>query len=270
MSILTINGATEASLGLSVLPSGLGDLWSGPATNRGATSVLGLYGSVPSLVATGQEKRIRVGLALDTSSSSRRTNLDAVFRHLDGRLQLEWSDASGLMQWARLDVVGARERFAGLSFGATADWGDVVLELDLILDAPVLFAKNVATLPVSSTAATIAGLGTLPCAGIFYFSGATTDLTLTYKHGLTRDTITTLTLDGSTGAGTVLIINCARETLYTWDTTTGALVSVLSLYDTTVRGNAFPIFDQGDGDSTNYPTIESNHTGLVRYRGVYE
>jgi phage-related protein len=258
MSILTINGVTDDDLGL--VATRIGPAWSAPTSDRASTAVLGRLGVVAGLVARGREKRIPLSLKLSGDLSERRANFNTVMAHLDGLLQLEWTDAVGYAQFARLDTVGARALYESQAYVL----GELLLDLELILDAPVLLALSPSVIGVSSTAANLAGLGTLPCSGKFYFPPTTANLTITYKHGLTRETITTLTLSGSTGAGLALEVDCARETLYTWSTTTGARVSVLSLYSS----GDFPVFDPGDGDTSYPPTIESNHSGVVHYRGV--
>lgn len=261
MSILTINGVSDDDLGL--VATSIGAAWSTPGLSRPATSVMGRHGSVPGLIATGREKRVPISFKLDGTVSTRRANFNALMRHLRGMLVLEWSDAPGLFQRARLDQEEARALFEAQAYVH----GPLNIGLEFILDQPIFEDKVPSIIGVSSTAALLSGLGTEPSEGLFRFAGATTDLTLTYKHGLTRETITTLTLSGSSGAGTVLFINVPSQEIWTWDTTTGE--EDFTAIDDLYSSGDFPVFDPGDGDENLPPTIESNHTGTVRYRGAY-
>lgn len=261
MSILTVNGVTDDDLGLAF--TGIGALWSGPSVSRSRTGVMGRYGVVPGLVASGSEKRIPATLKLSGTVATRRANFNTVMRHLDGLLYLEWSDQPTLMQWATVDVVEARALFESQAYVL----GELALGIEFVVDSGVYFSKAIFSAPVSTTAERYP-LGTLPSAPFIRVSGATSNLTLTVKHGLTNATITTLTLSGTTAAGTVLEIDCARETLYTWDTTTGAKINRLTTTNLYSSGD-FPVLDPGWGTEAYPPTLESNHTGTVLYRKYF-
>lgn len=264
MSIFTLNGMSDDDLGLSIAVGGTGALWSTPQVEREGMGLLDRIGVVPSALATGVVGRLPLTLVLDTTVTNRRATFNTIMAHLDGMLRFELNEAPGFMQWGYLSGVPARPRFDTVAF--QDDKGALLLDFDLILAFPQLFSKVPSVIGVSSTPAKLVGLGTLPCQGVFYFGPTTTDLTITYKHGITRETLNTLTLSGSTAAGLVLEVRSfSAKPLWTWSDSTGARVNVL---DTLWSSGNFPTFYAGHGDANNPPLIESNHTGELHYRGV--
>lgn len=267
MSKVTINGRPISDFNLRL--GEIGSIWSMPAVQRGTTPVIGRVGVRASPEFAGAPKTIPLTLCLwgDTvTTANRRAKLDAVYRFLDGLLEVEFENEAGRIYQCRLEGAEARARTEPLAFVR----GDVLIDLNLIVDSGVAQDRvpQVVGVPGGSALRTALPLGTYPSAPILEVPGPiTTDLTVAYRGVAGGDALQSLVLDTSTtnvASDECLIINCDRERIWTFDGTD--LTDAMSLYSS----GDFPVFDPGDGDLGGEGcTVSSTHAMTAIYLKVW-
>lgn len=267
---LVVNGVDVADLDMALLHGGEGGLWSGPRMEREISQAVGLVGVRPSVEVRGQPKTISLQMRLTGTPSARRAKLDRVLWHFDGLLVLEWSDAPGRYQLGRVVGSEIRARFAELAWLET---GQLALEFEIVLDAPLSFDTHASVVAVSSTPTEVP-LGTATSAPLFEFPQVTSAMTITYR-GISGEVLAELSIaDPNLTTGELLIVDVARARILTWDGSTydadgnPDTESAMNLW----TGGSFPVFDPGDGspDAGAWPTIEASESGVCTYRRAWE
>ncbi len=262
-AILQINDVGIDTLGLDLI--GVEHVWSKPRRDREAAPLIGRLATRPALVWTTQTKVLRLTFALRSTVAARRVALDSVWRVLTGDVSLKWSDAPGRVQYGYVLSADVSERFGVRGYGYVD--GDLEIMAEVALYTPL--AYNVAAETVTLTAvAADCEVGTAPSYPLIELDGAIdAAVTITYKDH-DDNTIYELSLaNPEIGAGDKLVIDCARERIWTLSGTT--YTSAMQLY----TSGTFPVIrpvDAGDIASDEWPTLEVSHDGEATYHKAWE
>lgn len=267
MSVLKINGKDIADLNLEVVEAG--GIWSRPTYERDDATLAGLVGSRPSEVAGSPSKVVPLVLSLAGTTANRRARLDSVLWALDGLLVLEWDDATDRVQYGRVNVAEIRERWGGAGLGFLSTAAKLSIGIDVVLDTPLSFDKEVTTLAIAASGEADCEIGTAPVGPLLEFPAATGTITVTYKNGMSGATVGTPLSISNPGLGATesLLVDCAAQRIYKHDGAS-ATTSMATLYAT----GDFPVVDPGDGDPDNsvYPIIKASHECFIVYRRAWE
>lgn len=259
MSILSINGRTLESLGLEI--SDQGAVWSAPQIDRSTSTMLGRVGVRTSTLAVSPSRTLTLILPLPESPSARRGALDRILSHLDGLLEMEWSDAPGRVQYGRLERAETVARFASVAWTL----GHLSMPLQVVIDTPLWFEREASTIGLAADTPTPVPVGTMPSAPLIEITTATGDITIQYR-GITGTVLSSLVIsDPNLDPGETLVIDCVTERIFV------AAGQTLTAANALYSSGSFPVFDSGDADWANdvYPTIEIDTPALLTYRRVY-
>jgi hypothetical protein len=220
-----------------------------------------------SLNYTSQAKVLRIVLALRSTVAARRVALDNVFWLLRGEITLEWGDATDRLQYGYVTAADVRERFGQGGYG----WvdGQLAITLEVALFSPLSVATSAETLTFVSSADEDCELGTAPSYPLITLDGPiAANVTLTYKDS-DGDTVSTLVITNpAIGAGTDLVVDCARERI--WTVASGTYTDAMSLYSS----GTFPALDPADGDplaaTPAWPTLAASEDGEATYYKTWE
>jgi hypothetical protein len=258
--ILTINGRDISTLGLRVADQGTP--WAIPQAARGLAPSISRVGVRPAAYSTGAPAVLNLSLALPADVSTRRGLLDTALSWLDGLLELEWADAPGRVQYARLQAGDVRARFESVAWIQ----GELLLPLQLVRDVPLSFDKQAYVVAIGTTAVALP-LGTAASPLRFEFQGAiTADVTITYRN-ISGTVLAQLVVDNpATSSGETLVVDGTSERIAIWTGT--AFDDANELYES----GSFPVADPGDGnrEAAAWPTIEASNSGYVIYRRTWE
>lgn len=258
--ILKINGRDIAALGLRVADQG--SPWAIAQVARGLSPSVSRVGVRPAAYSGGAASVLGLTLALPSSVAARRAALDTALAWMDGLLELEWTDAPGRVQYARLQAGDVRARFESVAWIQ----GDLLLPLQLVRDVPLSYDIAAAVIAVGTTAKAVP-LGTAASPLRFGLPGAiTTAVTLTYRN-IAGTVLSELALgDPDTSASETLVVDGTTERIYIFDGTDYNDANELYV------GGSFPVADPGDGnrEAATWPTITSSHAGFMLYRRIWE
>jgi len=263
MAILKINDTDVAGLGLEVVS--VDHVWSRPRRNWEQTPLVGRLHVLRSLNYTSQAKVLRIVLALRSTVAARRVALDNVFWLFRGEVSLEWGDATDRLQYGYVTAADVRERFGQGGYG----WvdGQLAITLEVALFSPLSVAKTETQMPLNAAGG--CPLGTAISYPLITIAGAlASDVTLTYKDSDGNTLSTLLITNPAIGAGTDLVVDCARERI--WTVTGGTYTDKMELY----QSGTFPVLDPADGDPLadpeEWPKLDSTATGVADYYKMWE
>ena len=262
-SLVRINGDTLSGLGvLAVSPSPPMDY---AGQERATYGVPGRLGRIPATVAVGREKELPLRLALGTTTiETRQSTLDSLLSKLQGLLEIELGYATDRVYWGYVDQVALRARYESLAFIE----GDTVLDLPIMVPSGSAVARDATVLHIGTSPTDIVGLGVLPSAPLIVIPGTVTDPVIDYQDPA-QVTITKLTIDGVVAAGEYLEIDCATQRITLVNESTGTRTLKMSYFDHTVSGNAFPVFDPGDGSGGRPPLVKCSVAATAYYAARY-